>query len=311
MLGGGAASSRDITLFNLAFTGGVAVACNCAVNCFYMISGYYINGDETFENCKKRIKKVWIPTAIYSISIPLILVAMGEISLNTKQMVYLFFPVLSNQYWFSTVFIAVSLLLPFLGKLLKVLDRNYLMKLMIILLLIDCIQPMLGCNAFSNIGYGLLHCITMYVVGYVIKVEQTSIKKLYCTIIFTICVALIGLITIVSILSAGDRIRTIADYNSPLMVIQSIAFFLFFKELKIKKVSFSKLSPYIFGVYLLNDNAYAREFLWQKVFHCRNFYESDFLPVHFIVTVIVFFVIALIIEYLRINLWKVLRRIRK
>ena len=95
------------------------------------------------------------------------------------------------------------------------------------------------------------------------------------------------------------------------MVIQSIAFFLFFKELKIKKVSFSKLSPYIFGVYLLNDNAYAREFLWQKVFHCRNFYESDFLPVHFIVTVIVFFVIALIIEYLRINLWKVLRRIRK
>lgn len=106
---------------------------------------------------QKAHKKVWIPTAIYSISIPLILVAMGEISLNTKQIIYLFFPVLSNQYWFSTVFIAVTLLLPFLGKLLKVLDRNYLMKLMIILLLIDCIQPMLGCNAFSNIGYGLLH----------------------------------------------------------------------------------------------------------------------------------------------------------
>ena len=67
--GGGAASSRNITFFNLAFTGGVAVACNCAVNCVYMISGYYISGDETSENFKKRIKRVWIPTAIYSISI--------------------------------------------------------------------------------------------------------------------------------------------------------------------------------------------------------------------------------------------------
>lgn len=205
----------------------------------------------------------------------------------------------------------MTLLLAFLGKFLKGLDRTYLIRLMIILLFVDCIQPMLGCNALSNIGYGLLHCITVYVVGYVIKTEQISIKKLYYVIIFTICVVLIGFITIVSLLIAGDRIRTIDDYNSPLMVIQSIAFFLFFKSLKIEKVSFSKISPYIFGVYLLNDNSYAREFLWQKVFYCRNFYESYFLPLHFIVTVILFLVIALIIEYLRINLWKKLRRIHK
>lgn len=56
-----AASSRNITFFNLAVIGGVAVACNCAVNCFYMISGYYISGDETVENCKKRIKKFGFP----------------------------------------------------------------------------------------------------------------------------------------------------------------------------------------------------------------------------------------------------------
>lgn len=134
----------------------------------------------------------------------------------------------------------MTLLLAFLGKFLKGLDRTYLIRLMIILLFVDCIQPMLGCNALSNIGYGLLHCITVYVVGYVIKTEQISIKKLYCVIIFTICVVLIGFITIVSLLIAGDRIRTIDDYNSPLMVIQSIAFFLFFKSLKIEKVSFQK-----------------------------------------------------------------------
>lgn len=94
------------------------------------------------------------------------------------------------------------------------------------------------------------------------------------------------------------------------MVIQSIAFLLFFKSLKIEKVSFSKLSPYIFGVYLLKGNAYAREFLWQKYFIAEIFMKA--ISYHYIIVMaILFLVIALIIEYLRINLWKKLRRIRK
>ena len=304
---GGAASTSDILPLNFAFTGGIAVACNCAVNCFYMISGYYINGDETFETCKKRIIKVWIPTFLYSVGIPMILLIVGEISLNIKQIIYLFFPVMSNQYWFSTVFIATTLVLPYLGQLLNGINREYLLKLVIILILIDCVQPLLGCNAFSNIGYGILHSTTMYVIGYTIKREQVKIKRIHCGAAFLICVVSIGMITVASVMLIGDRIRTIADYNSPLMVLQSVAFFLFFMNIKIKKVHFSKISPYIFGVYLLNDNAYAREFLWQKIFHCQDFYSSYLLPLHFIITVFIFVVIALTIEYLRINIWKRIR----
>lgn len=304
---GGAASTSDILPLNFAFTGGVAVACNCAVNCFYMISGYYINGDETFEICKKRIKKVWFSTVFYSVSIPIFLLAVGEISLNIKQIIYLFFPVVSNQYWFSTVFIATTLVLPYLGKLLNAIDRENLLKLVIILIFIDCVQPLLGCNAFSNIGYGILHSITMYVIGYTIKREQVKIKRIYCGVAFLICVASIGIITIVSVMFTGDRNRTIADYNSPLMVLQSIVFFLFFVNIEIKKFQFSKISPYIFGVYLLNDNAYARDFLWQRIFHCQDFYASYLLPLHFIITVLTFFMIALTVEYLRINICKKIR----
>lgn len=74
-----------------------------------------------------------------------------------------------------------------------------------------------------------------------------------------------------SVMFTGDRIRTIVNYNSPLMVLQLIAFFLFFMNIKIKKVHFSKISPHIFGVYLLNDNAYAREFCDRKYFIVKIF----------------------------------------
>lgn len=69
------------------------------------------------------------------------------------------------------------------------------------------------------------------------------------------------------------------------------------------------MSPYIFGIHLLNDNMYAREFLWQKKFHCKDFYASNLLLLHFIITVSVFVIIALMIEYLRINIWKKVRSI--
>ena len=173
---------------------------------------------------------------------------------------------MGNQYWFSTCFIAVTLLLPFIAPALNQMDSKLLLKLVGVLIYLDCIQPILGYNAFSNIGYGLLHAVTMYVLGYCIKKKEVYFKSVYCIVVFILCVLVISLITILSIKIGGDRNRTIADYNSILMVIQSIALFCLFTNINIKRIHFSKFAPYIFGVYLLNDNQYARQFLWQKNF---------------------------------------------
>ena len=273
-----------------------------------MISGYFITGTENEEKAKQRIRKIWVPTFIYSVFIPVVLYFVGYIQLSGKDMLMLFLPIMSNQYWFSTCFIAVMLLLPFLGPALRNMDDKSLTHLVVCLLLLDCIQPVLGHNAFSNIGYGLLHAVTMYIIGYFLKRKKFQFKASYCALVFVICVLIICIITILSMLLLGERNRTIADYNSILMVIQSISLFCLCTNIKIRKIHFSKIAPYIFGVYLLNDNQYAREFLWQDLFHCSDFYSSKLLPVHFIVVTIGFVIVALIIEWIRINSWKLITR---
>lgn len=117
------------------------------------------------------------------------------------------------------------------------------------------------------------------------------------------------MITVLSIRFLGDRNRTIADYNSILMIIQSVALFCLFKNINIKRLNFSKFAPYVFGVYLLNDNQYAREFLWKKIFHCSDFYSSKWMPIHFFIVTILFVVCALGIEWIRINSWKCIKKI--
>lgn len=65
---GWGASVANVPIINFAFAGGVSAACNCAVNCFYMISGYFIREEETVKSIKRRILKIWIPALGYTIS---------------------------------------------------------------------------------------------------------------------------------------------------------------------------------------------------------------------------------------------------
>ena len=172
-----------------------------------------------------------------------------------------------------------------------------------VMLFWDCIQPIFGYNAFSNIGYGILHAMTMYTIGYTIKQTKFTVKPLACCGVYVACVVVICLITLISMQLTGDRNRTIADYNSPLMIIESVAFFMFFLNLKVK-IKFSALAPYIFGIYLLNDNQYARDFLWKTVFGCNKFYKSPLLPLHYLCVSVCFMLVAGSIEFFRIHLWR-------
>lgn len=306
---GGVANATDIV--NIGLAGGVAVAFNCAVNCFYMISGYFISGNEHIEQTHGRIMKVWIPTVMYSVLIPIILQICGIIHLDTKQNVLLFFPLLSNQYWFATCYIAMTLLLPFLSKLLNYLDERELRILVVTVVLLDCVQPILGYNAFSNIGYGILHAATMYLIGYYLKKHPVHFPQWGWGLIFCLCIGVICAITLLSIKLSGDRNRTIADYNSLIMVIQSVAFFSFIMNIKLPKWKFSKIAPYIFGVYLLNDNQYARDFLWQQIFHCSDFYENHSMILHLLLSCTAFMVVAIGIEWLRIHIiWWITKKLR-
>ena len=120
------------------------MACNCAVNCFNMISGFFIREIETLESCKKRIYKIWIPTFLYSVLIGLLLMFFGNITLTIKQIVFLFFPVLENQYWFSTCFIAMTMFLPYLARMLSQLDEKKLLLFVGILIVWDSVIPAIG-----------------------------------------------------------------------------------------------------------------------------------------------------------------------
>ena len=218
---------------------------------FYPVSFGALNekekaSDLSFDDSKKRIKKIWESTLFYSIVIPLFLHFIDNVDLS----IMMALPVLSNQYWFSTTYICMMLIFPFFIKAAKKCDKKQLKQLVLSLLFIDVVQPIFGYNAFSNIGYGLIHALTMITVGYYLKKENIRLSNWKAVGMYIGSIIMIGIIIIISIAVTGDRNRTIADYNSIFMVLASVGFFLLFLKLFVIFHNLYYLHPFYHLLYV-------------------------------------------------------------
>ena len=127
---GGVTNATETSKFNYLISCGLSVFCRVAVNCFYMISGFFIraNDDEiTFEYVWNTIFKLYRKLWEYSVLIFIVAVIGGATKFNIKGLVDSFFPIMSNTWWFATVFFLLTCIRPFVGKtLVKLKDRNLL-----------------------------------------------------------------------------------------------------------------------------------------------------------------------------------------
>jgi hypothetical protein len=114
------------------------------------------------------------------------------------------------------------------------------------------------------------------------------------------------------LLITGDRNRIITDYNSPFIVLASCMVFLFFLSMDSKGTGiFTKLSPYVFAVYLVNDNPHMRAVVYEQILHCADFYYSPWFFVHYVASCLFFFAIGMTLDFLYENIISRLAKLKK
>lgn len=298
MGGGGAANT---TKLNYVIACGLSVFCRVAVNCFYMISGSFIrenNNEVTLKNVGdavfKQYKKVWM----YSVLIFFAATVGRVIKFSLNGMLDALFPIMSNTWWFATVFLLLTCLRPFISKVLPILNDRELLVLLICVGFFDTVQAVVGVNAFGERGAGILHATFMLIVGYSIKRwNGLSLSKLAALLLYFVNCTIAGLLAIVEkkLFSAEDAHALY--YNSPLIVIAAIAFFVFFLKTSCSWEWPKSIAPYVFAIYLINDHPIVREFAWQKILHCSSYYGSKLMVLHWLFSVILFVIIGITVDY--------------
>jgi len=97
--------------------------------------------------------------------------------------------------------------------------------------------------------------------------------------------------------------RFVTDSNALLALAVGFCSFMFFKNVKVKKCRFiNAVGATTFGVFLIHANSNAmRTWLWKDTLNNVGMYDSFWMPVHAIASVIMIFVICSAIDYLRIR----------
>jgi surface polysaccharide O-acyltransferase-like enzyme len=232
------------------------------VNIYILISGYFL--------CKSKYKlqktvRLVFETFVFSMGIYLTLVTFGFVTFSIKTLVTSLFPVFFGEYWFVSVYLVLYLLSPYLNLVITNLTKESHLKMLSLLFAIDCVWQFIygGINLGVNYGVGLFHFIFLYLLSSYIREYGFVIKNLKKSHYIFIYILLSLTISIGGFVLSG-KIDRIYAYNSPLVVCMAYSIFMFFKHLSIKSNVINKSAVYVFGIYLIHDNDFMRDMLWNK-----------------------------------------------
>lgn len=301
------------------------------VNSFLLVSGYFQYNKPT------SLKKVWKliqMTLFYSIIIALVLNFTNVIDLTFLDYVKVFSPIEFSNLWFLITYIALYLLVPYINVLIEKLNQQEHRKLLILLLIMFSLIPTItNQNTFSNNGHTLIQFIFMYIVGayfgkYPISQNihfrnYSSKKKI---VIFTFGFFFFGIINYLMFyltkniltMHPGKFMTYVCNsvqvntyfYQNPLIIIQSICYFLIFENFKFKNKFINYISSTVFTTYIITENPYVLGILYRWLgINTGQIFDGFSIVIHVLICSVLIFATCIIIECIRRLIIKLIKKI--
>lgn len=281
------------------------------VNLFILITGYHLS--KTKASVKKLIL-FCLEVLFYNFLLYGLDILFGNNQVDTlKEKILLFFPVITQKYWFVTAYILVYILSPFYNILINSFSKRIYQKFLIVNILLWSIIPTIF-GIFYNTSESVLYynrfiwLTFMYFVGaYIRKFDIkffASKKRSLITFIITYLTMLFSILLIYN--SRKDLIplgtSEIAYFWTPnniLMLILSISMFKLFTNLKVKNdILINKVASTTLGIYLLHDGSFTN-YMWKNIFRTNvNIYKPTFW-IYMLAAAIYIFLVGVLIDFIR------------
>lgn len=294
------------------------------VNSFAILSGYFQSSS------KFRLSKIisinaltWFYKSLFLIIFILLSkYTVYKVEISMIDTIETLLPIDFGTYWFVNCYMVTYILSPFLNKLIEQLNQHQLKKLIYIMILLFCIIPVLTIERFiyTTNGRSLFTFILLYFVGaylrkypvennYLFKKYTRTAKKHIFIILYLICATFNFLIAIVgkdlsnygTMASQVGKIMSVSATNflSPILILQSIFYFLIFTQIDLKSKFVNGIAKSTFGVYLIHENYYIRNNLYNYLGITIANNPSSKIIIVVLTLSICLFVISVIIDKIR------------
>ena len=291
--------------------------CIVTVNLYVLLSGYFLlEAKWKFS----RVIELWLQVMFYSIGVPLVCLALGIGDVpnwGLYDWINVIFPVQMEHYWFVTAYMVLYLFVPVLSAGVKCLTKKQHQLVIAGLLLFfsipKTILPVLIPTDRYGYDFGWFMCLFM--VAAYIRLHGISFfsNKRKAVLVYFVTIAAIwaGSVACGILSRKGLPLAYMMDmfycYNHIFVLTAAVALFYGFKYLQIQNGRIAsvicKVSPYVFGVYLLHENLAVRN-LWHLWPGLESVQGKMSLFAHMIMVVTVIFIAGVIIEFTRNCIYK-------
>ena len=275
------------------------------VQCFFLISGYFMT-----KSCfqLKRVVQLELQLLFYSIVFGICTYLLFPELIDTGSLLRCFFPALTCQYWFMSVYLLLYLMLPFINFFMNHAPKRLLEYCILLLGIIYIFLPTL--TSYTLAGESTITLfLTVYLLGGYIRLYPDSFRFFRNRKANLICALLCHLFIVFSVVFCSFVPVYPRDFfmraQSLPLVLLSLSLFLAIKN---TQLGYSRIinqaAASVLGIYLIHDNPYVRSVLWQKLLHNASYGNSPFLIVHLLVSIVLVFLVCMAIEKIRICLFE-------
>ena len=254
-----------------------------AVNCFVLISGYFLI---TSKFKIERALRVILETIFYTFTITIILYLFGKANLHDIAKSIIPFAPTKFSYWFVNKYLAIILLSPFICKVCATISKKQYQILLVTLLLIG--SSLLTVFPFGELfgnGFSLLWMTIVFITGgylrlYAPKFKYWGIATLCLLILYNIC----------NIYGQGF---ICLGYNSLITWSLAIATFMWFKNLRIQNSGIiakttTFIAPHVFAAYLIHEQGLMRTYIVDLLNKFQGYMPNTLYLYLFGIAVIIF-----------------------
>lgn len=254
-----------------------------AVNCFVLISGYFLI---TSKFKIERALRVILETIFYTFTITIILYLFGKANLHDIAKSIMPFAPTKFSYWFVNKYLAVILLSPFICKVCATISKRQYQILLVTLLLIgSSLFTIFPFGELFGNGFSLLWMTTVFITGGYLRLHAPQFR--YWGI------AALGLLALYNICGLYFNGIIQLGYNSLITYTLGITTFMWFKNLPIpnsgviaKTTTF--IAPHVFAAYLIHEQGLMRTYIVDLLNRFQGYIPNTLYLYLFGIAVIIF-----------------------
>lgn len=260
----------------------VTIPLHIAVVCFVLISGYF-----GIKASWQKILRFFIQVLFYNVLIYLFCFFIEQ-NFSIRGFLLSFLPITDNKdLWFVRTYFMFLLVVPILNRFIQTTSKKEHLKMCLILMFISMYVGIRGNDISLSDGKNLINFSMIYFIGHLLKeniIKIPGIKIAIAYILLNIIIVSSYLLGLNNDLST--KVITYAfGYNSPLLVLNAILFFLIFTKIRIRSHCILWIANSVFSIYLISSNSNLQMILWPKINElCK---EYGILPSYFFISLVI------------------------